>query len=31
MPDYPEEAILGRIRGRLEVKIEIGADGEVRK
>lgn len=31
MPDYPEEAIRGRIRGGLDVKIAIGADGEVRK
>ena len=31
MPDYPEEAIQRRMAGGLEVKIEIGADGEVRK
>jgi TonB family protein len=30
-PVYPEEALRSRFRGRLEVKLEIGADGEVRK
>lgn len=31
MPVFPEEAIRSHIRGGVEVKLEIGTDGEVRK